>query len=103
MNRTNFYHIEVVDEVNELDFLHNPLSEFTTEYPVSYYRISGTDLMRPDMISYKHYGTVRFWWILMLVNGINNPLCDIEVGQILKIPSKLDIYNFQKKFRIRRS
>jgi len=103
MDRTNFYHIETIDETNELDFLHNSLSEFTMEYPPSYYRVNGTDTMRPDIISYRHYGTVRFWWIIMLVNGIDNPLTDIVVGQILKIPSKLDIYSFQKKFRIRRS
>ena len=103
MDRTNFYHVETVDGVNELDFLHNALSEFTMEYPVSYYRVSGADLMKPDIISYKLYGTVRFWWILMLVNKIDNPLTDIEAGQVLKIPSKLDIYAFQKKFRVRRS
>lgn len=103
MNRTNFYHIEMVDGTNELDFLHNSLSEFTTEYPLSYYRVNGIDLMRPYLISYRYYGTVRFWWIIMLINGIDNPLVDMEVGQILKIPSKLDIYSFQKKFRIRRS
>lgn len=103
MKRTNFYHIEAVDEVNELDFLHNSLSEFAMDYPVSYYRVNGIDLMRPGLISYRHYGTVHFWWIIMLVNGIDNPLTDIEVGQILKIPSKLDIYAFQKKFRVRRS
>jgi len=103
MNRTNFYKVETVDNVNELDFLHNALSKFTTTYPVNYYRVTGVDLMRPDMISYNFYGTVGFWWILMVINGINNPLCDLKVGQILQIPNKLDIYAFQKKFRMRRS
>ena len=103
MNRTNFYHVETVDATIELDFLHNPLSKFTMEYPPSYYRVNGVDLMRPFLISYKLYGTVRFWWIIMLVNGIDNPLSDMEVGQILKIPSRLDIYAFEKKFRVRRS
>jgi len=103
MNRTNFYHIETVDGTNELDFLYNSLSEFSTEYPLSYYRVTGIDLMRPYLISYRYYGTVRFWWVIMLINGIDNPLADMEVGQILKIPSKLDIYSFQKKFRVRRS
>lgn len=103
MNRTNFYNVETVDTFNELDFLHNSLSEFTMEYPPAYYRVNGIDLMRPFLISDKHYGTISFWWIIMLVNNISNPLVDMEVGQILKIPSKLDIYAFQKKFRVRRS
>ena len=103
MNRTNFFNIETVDSVNELDFMRNSLSGFTMEYPPAYYRVNGIDLMRPFLISYRYYGTVGFWWIIMLVNGITNPLTDMEVGQILKIPSKLDIYAFQKKFRVRRS
>jgi len=103
MNRVNFYNIAMVDGVNELDFMYNSLSEFTMEYPPMYYRIHGADLMRPFLISDRHYGTVNFWWIIMLVNGITNPLVDMEVGQILKIPNKLDIYAFQKKFRVRRS
>ncbi len=103
MNRTNFFQSEVVDGVKELDFLHNSLSEFTLKYPTTNYRVDATDLMRPDMISYKAYGNVYFWWIIMLVNSIDNPLTDMQTGQLLIIPSKLDIYDFQKKFRIRRS
>lgn len=103
MNRTNFFNIETVDAVNELDFLHNSLSEFVMGYPPKYYRVSGIDLMRPHLISYRFYGTVNFWWIIMLVNGISNPLVGMTAGMILKIPSKLDIYAFQKKFRVRRS
>lgn len=103
MDRTTFYKIETIDNIAELDFLHNALSEFDTAYPVTYYRVLGIDVMRPDLISYRHYGTVNYWWIIMLLNNIDNPLTDIEVGSILKIPSKLDIYAFQKKYRIRRT
>lgn len=103
MNRTNFYHQVTVNSVDELDFLYNSLSEFTMVYDPVYYRVDATDLMRPDMISYKCYGTVNFWWIIMSVNNIENPLIDLEEGQLLKIPSKLDIDDFQRKFRVRRS
>jgi hypothetical protein len=103
MNRTNFFNVETVRKINELDFLHNSLSEFTMQYPPTYYRVNGVDLMRPFLISYRHYGTVNFWWIIMLVNGISNPLTGMTAGMTLKIPSKEDIYAFQKKFRVRRS
>jgi len=103
MNRTNFFNIEAVDEVNELDFLHNSLSGFVMQYPPAYYRVSGIDWMRPYLISVRHYDTVSFWWIIMLVNGITNPLTDLKAGMILKIPSRVDIYSFQKKFRVRKA
>jgi len=103
MNRINFYTVETVDSVPELDFLHNSLSEFTLKYSPAYYRVTGVDLMKPFLISKKFYDTVNFWWLIMLINGVDNPLVDLTVGQILKIPNKLDIYDFQKKYRIRRS
>jgi len=101
MDRTKFYHVQTVDEIDELDFLWNSLSIFTMRYNPTYYRVTGADLMRPDRISYVCYGTVNFWWIIMVVNGIDNSLTDMQEGMILTIPSKLDIYDFQKAFRVR--
>jgi len=103
MNRTNFYHQITVGDVDELDFLWNSLSEFKMNYTPTYYRVAADDLMRPDMISYKCYGVVEFWWIIMLVNNIENPFIDLVEGAILTIPSRLDIYDFQKEFRVRRA
>lgn len=105
MYRTNFYHKLTVDSIEELDFLWNSLSEFkdAAEYQPEYYRVVAGDLKRPDLISYKCYGTVDFWWILMIFNNIENPLTDLEAGMLLEIPSEIDIYNFQRKYRVRRS
>ena len=101
MDRTNFYHILTVNNIQELDFLWNSLSEFSMEYPSGYYRVEVIDLLRPDLISYKVYGTVDFWWIILLVNNIENPFVDLKEGMILEIPNKLDIYEFQKTYRVR--
>jgi nucleoid-associated protein YgaU len=103
MNRTNFYTVVQVDGTDEVDFLWNPLSAFEMSYAPTYYRVTAVDTMRPDLISYKAYGTVRFWWVICLVNQIDSPLTDIQPGTVLTIPSKLDIVNFQRKFRVRRS
>ena len=103
MNRTNFYTVVTVDGTQELDFLWNPLSAFLMDYEPTYYRVTAVDGMRPDLISYKVYGTVRFWWVICLVNQIDSPLTDIQPGSILTIPSKVDIINFQRKYRVRRS
>lgn len=101
MNRTKFYTVVTHDGVDELDHLHNSLNNFEMNYPVSYYRVNGTDFMRPDMISYKAYGTVKYWWIILYVNGIGDPFYDIAVGDVLTIPNLLDLYEFYKKYRVR--
>ena len=103
MNRINFYHEHTVEEIKELDFLWHSLSEFKMEYEPAYYRVRLSDLIRPDIISYKCYGVVDFWWIILLINKIDNPFTDLKEGDLLVIPSKLDIYNFQKRYRVRRT
>ena len=101
MKRTNFYTVVRNDEIDEYDYLHNNLTKFTTTYALSYYRIEQGDLMRPDLISYRIYGTIDYWWLICMINGIQNPLKDMVVGALLEIPSVLDIYDFQKKWTLR--
>ena len=98
MDRTKFYNQEVVDGVAELDFLNNVLSDFEIKHTPKYYRTDEHDVSRPDLISWTNYGTVAYWWIICLVNNIQNPLSDIEVGMILKIPHLTDIYSFYKRY-----
>lgn len=101
MNRTNFYTIGLVDNTEELDYLYNSLSNFKTDYPVSFYRVTDTDLQRPDLISYSFYNTVDYWWIICYLNNIHNPLTELFLGQVLALPSIMDIYEFNKKYRVR--
>jgi len=103
VNRLDFYNVVEVNGVSELDFLWNSLSDFQMQYAPTYYKVIAGDLMRPDLISFKCYSNVDFWWVILLVNGVQNPLTDLVEGQILTIPNKLDIYNFQQKYRVRRS
>jgi hypothetical protein len=101
MDRLKFYTEETVENTKELDFLNNSLSKFTMNYDVGYYLVMETDLMRPDMISYKNYGTVNYWWIICLVNNIFDPFNDLFIGQQLKIPNALDIFEFYKQYSLR--
>lgn len=101
MDRTRLYTQFRVDETDELDFMYNNLSEFVMRYPVSYYRVDETDILRPDVISYKNYGTVKYWWLVCYVNQIADPFFGITVGQLLKIPNILDVYDFYKRTRVR--
>jgi len=100
MDRTNFFNIVTVNGFQEYDYLNNTLSNFQMTYPVSYYQTTDADVLRPDLISYKNYGTVSYWWIILYVNDIQSPLTDIVSGAILTIPNILDIYEFYKKFSV---
>jgi hypothetical protein len=101
MQRTKFFQKVRVKSIDQLDHLHNNLSKFQMGYEPSYYRVDSVDLMRPDMISYTVYGTVDYWWIILLVNEIMDAFNDLEVGMLLTIPNTLDVANFFQQYRIR--
>ena len=45
-------------------------------------------LSRPDLMSYKAYGTPDLWWVIYEFNGIKDPLFELKLGTILRIPEK---------------
>ena len=101
MERTDFYTNLDVDGKKEHDFLQSNISKFEIFYPLTYYRVTQSDLMRPDLISYKMYRTVKYWWLICYINNIDNPFADIKVGELLKIPNSIDIYNFYKTYNLK--
>lgn len=56
--------------------------------PSVYYEITVSSKMPWTMISFNEYETMDLWWLICLVNKIDNPLDFAAVGQILKIIRK---------------
>jgi len=103
MKRTDFYTKLTVNGNQELDFLWNTLSDFTMTHTPGFYRVESGDVKRLYRISEKMYDTPQFWWVIALVNNIEDPFSDAQPGDLLTIPNVLDIYAFQKKYRVRRT
>jgi hypothetical protein len=90
-NRTNFYKTEVVDSITEKDLLTNTTKVFDNQVEYGFYSVTEQDLLRPDLIAFRFYGSVSYWWILMKANDIEDIWNDLYVGKILVIPSFNDI------------
>ena len=43
-------------------------------------------LNRPDLISYKAYGSPDFWWVIYEFNEIRDPLFDLRMGMLIRLP-----------------
>ncbi len=39
-------------------------------------------------LAYEHLGDVGLWWVLLMFNGLQDPIEDIVPGLVLKIPDK---------------
>ena len=53
----------------------------------SYHTVKTSEEFRLDLISFKHYTTARYWWVIALANNIMNPFVAPSVDDILRIPS----------------
>ena len=50
--------------------------------------VRAIDIARPDLIAYRYYEDVTLWWVIAIYNGIQNPITDMEVGDVLAIPHR---------------
>jgi hypothetical protein len=51
-----------------------------------YHKIEAGEVGRWDILSYNHYHTVLYWWVICLANNITNPLVIIPAGDTVRIP-----------------
>lgn len=87
-----------IDENGE-SYLDLTQSTFAFQYssPIkSVYRVEEDAVMRPDIISYKFFGTDKYADAICKVNGIFNPF-SIEEGKVLVIPDVTDTGKHYKK------
>jgi hypothetical protein len=41
---------------------------------------------RPDLLSYRLYGTVDYWWVLLVANNIVDPFEQLVAGKQIRVP-----------------
>jgi len=59
-----------------------------------YYTLEAGDVGRPDLISYKFYGTPSFYWIILWINNIADPFEGMYPGMLLRIPTALRLSQY---------
>ncbi len=99
--RTNFLKDVEVDDIVQKDMSSMNFGDFDFG-PVSYYKCTQFDIGRPDLISYKIYGTTNYWWFLMWFNGVSDAWNDIRENMLIAFPS-LDMAREALKFARKRS
>jgi hypothetical protein len=52
----------------------------------AFFTVEGPFLKRIDLISQRVYGRPDLGWVIMDVNSIHQPLFNLAVGQVLRIP-----------------
>lgn len=52
-----------------------------------------------DNISYKYYKTASLWWLVAMVNGVNNPFEDMYEGRSIKVLKRNHLYQIFKDMK----
>ncbi len=89
-DKSNFLNAIEVDGVIERDLVNNYWNLFRIKRDVSYFTISYEFIYRPDLLSIYLYGTMKYWWILMKVNQIDDIWNDLTVEKIIVVPDYND-------------
>jgi len=79
------------DETTIIPMFLESKEEFLSDQD-TYYTVERQDERRLDLISYKHYRTVNYWWIILLANSIYDPF-GVRTGDVLRIPSPQVIFS----------
>jgi hypothetical protein len=72
-----------------------------TEYNL--YTIDESTAYRPEYISFKHYSTVDYWWIVCFYNGVIHPMRDLYPSRVIKIPSFTQITQMYQRMTLQDS
>ncbi len=97
-DRTNFMTQEyLLDNKRGYDMTSNKIDDFNFSRPKTRYTVTEQDLYRPDNICIKGYNSLEaqnWWWIVMWYNEIFDVYNDLEIGDVLYLPNRLDIEDF---------
>lgn len=68
------------------------------EIPVSnkdiYHKVELQELGRLDLIAHRYYKNALYWWVIAQANDIYNPIADMKVGMLLRIPTIETLYGY---------
>jgi hypothetical protein len=65
--------------------LRRPL-ELDPDQGDTFFEVTQEVIQRPDLIAQTFYGNSDYWWAIYEFNGIRDPLFQLKLGQILRIP-----------------
>jgi len=71
-----------------------PTQKIPVDSSDQFYTLVAGDVGRPDLISYKFYGTPAFYWVILWINDIADPFEGMYPGMLLRIPTRLRLIQY---------
>ena len=93
-NRSNFYPENSYNGDTTLDFALGSIAKLKIKRATTYYTIRYEDIARPDLLSYKLYGKIAYWYLLAEVNDIFDWWNDVVEGDVIQVIDEKDIQDW---------
>jgi hypothetical protein len=58
------------------------------------YIVDASDQANAPGIAFKFYGSVDYWWVVCMYNGILDPITEFKPGLVLQLPSLSSVNAF---------
>jgi len=101
-NRETLFQRNIIDQRPEFDLGSIDFPELLDDKSYLWTVVTTQEQCRPDLISYRLYGTPDLWWFIMWLNGISDPWHDLMPHVALKYVSIEKINNAFKYVKIRK-
>lgn len=88
----------VTEDNREKDFLSSKFNERYAFTKFTTHRVGVEEVGRPDLISYREYGSVEWWWLIMKVNGLIDPF-ELVPAEVIVIPDLSEYLEFFRKYK----
>ena len=98
-NRETQFQKNIVDGIKEVDMGSISFPDLVDTDDYKWTIVRDQEKCRPDLLSFRIYGSDNLWWVLMWLNGIQDPWHDLMDGVAIKyVP--LDLINNAFKYNL---
>lgn len=101
LNRAKYYKDLTFGTNIEKDLLTQKFNSFKWSDSFIEYRLNDTDVLRPELMAYKFYNNIHYWWVILKLNNIDDVWNDLHVNTLIKIPSINDVERLFKHLKIK--
>lgn len=94
MEKTKFFYPEVtLGQHYELDYLDTDIHKIDLNTTATF-RIPNAAEFRPDLISFKFFGSYNYGWLIAMHNDFLDPVGEFTKGKVIDIPDIDQYFRF---------
>lgn len=95
LNRTTYLEIGGPTNKPYLDYLSAKYLNMRFQIAASKnYVVGQSDVANAPGIAFNFYGSVDYWWVVCMYNGILDPISEFAPGLVLQLPTLADVNAF---------